>query len=52
MEGLTSEVANVSIKRFGATKTNNGISALIQLENQSNNEQITELSIANEQKDL
>ena len=52
VEGLTSEVANISIKRFGATKTNNGISALIQLENQSNKEQITELSLANEQKNL
>ncbi|MFJ8066533.1 BatA and WFA domain-containing protein [Psychrobacillus sp. NPDC096426] len=52
VEGLTSEVGNLSMKRFGATKTNNGISALIQLENQSNKEQITELSIANEQEDL
>lgn len=52
VEGLTSEVANLSMKRFGATKTNNGISALIQLENQSNKEQITELSIANEQGNL
>lgn len=52
IEGLTSEVANLSMKRFGATKTNNGISALIQLENQSDKEQITELSIANEQKNL
>ncbi|TQR08327.1 vWA domain-containing protein [Psychrobacillus soli] len=52
VEGLTSEVANLSMKRFGATKTNNGISALIQLENQSNKEQITELSIANEKEDL
>lgn len=52
IEGLTSEVANLSMKRFGATKTNTGISALIQLENQSDKEQITELSIANEKKNL
>ncbi|SER61370.1 BatA and WFA domain-containing protein [Psychrobacillus sp. OK032] len=52
LEGLTSEVANLSIKRFGATKTNTGISVLIQLENQSNKEQITALSLANEQKNL
>jgi hypothetical protein len=52
VEGLTSEVSNVSIKRFGATKTQSGISALIQIENQSNIEQITELTISNEQNEL
>ncbi|MFJ5771227.1 BatA and WFA domain-containing protein [Psychrobacillus sp. NPDC093180] len=52
VEGLTSEVVNLSIKRFGATKTNTGISALIQLENQSNNEQTTALVVANEKKEL
>ncbi|QFF98305.1 VWA domain-containing protein [Psychrobacillus glaciei] len=52
VEGLTSEVTNISIKRFGATKTNNGISALIQLVNQSNKEQNTILTISNEQKEL
>lgn len=52
VEGQTSEVTNTSIKRFGATKTSNGISALIQLENQSNKEQVTTLSLSNEQKEL
>lgn len=52
VEGQTLETVNVSIKRFGATKTNNGISALIQLENQSAKEQVTNLSLSNEQKNL
>ncbi|GGA17578.1 vWA domain-containing protein [Psychrobacillus lasiicapitis] len=52
VEALTSEVANLSIKRFGATKTNSGVSALIQLENQTRNEQTTALVVSNEQKDL
>ncbi|WP_391208259.1 vWA domain-containing protein [Psychrobacillus sp. L4] len=52
VKGLTTEVSNVSIKRFGATKTNNGISALIQLDNQSNKEQVTELLLSNEQSEL
>ena len=52
VEGQTSEVTNTSIKRFGATKTSSGISALIQLENQSNKEQVTTLSLSNEQKEL
>lgn len=52
VEGLTKEVVNVSIKRFGATKTSSGISTLIQLENQSNKEQKMELTLSNEQKEL
>lgn len=52
VEGLTTEVSNVSIKRFGATKTNNGTSVLIQLDNQTNKEQITELTISNEKNKL
>ncbi|TQR20161.1 vWA domain-containing protein [Psychrobacillus vulpis] len=52
VEGLTAEVENMSIKRFGATKTNSGISALIQLDNQSNKEQVTELILSNEKENL
>lgn len=52
VEGLTTESSNLSIKRFGATKTNSGVSALIQVANQSDQDQVTELAIANEQKDL
>ena len=51
-EWLKTDVQNISIKRFGATKTTNGLSALIQLENQSNVEQTTELLLANEQTEL
>ncbi|WP_144509434.1 BatA and WFA domain-containing protein [Bacillus sp. FJAT-22090] len=52
VKGLTTEVSNLSIKRFGATKTTSGVSALIQLANQSDQEQVTELELANEQKEL
>ena len=52
VNGLKTDVQNISIKRFGATKTTNGLSALIQLENQSNVEQTTELLLANEQTEV
>ncbi|MFB5085731.1 BatA and WFA domain-containing protein [Psychrobacillus sp. PGGUH221] len=50
--GQTKDVRNVSLKRFGATKTNTGISALIQVENQSNKEEVTELTLSNEQTEM
>ncbi|WP_277587245.1 vWA domain-containing protein [Psychrobacillus antarcticus] len=52
VEALTSDITNASIKRFGATETANGISTLIQLENQSDKELVTELTIFNEEKRL
>lgn len=52
IEALTAETTNVSIKRFGATETANGISTLVQLENQSDKESVTELTISNEEKKL
>ena len=52
VEALTTDITNVSIKRFGATETKNGISTLVQLENQSNKEFTTELTISNEEKRL
>lgn len=52
VNGLKTDVQNISIKRFGANKTTNGLSALIQLENQSNVEQTTELLLANEQTEV
>ncbi len=52
VRGLQAEVTNLSIKRFGATKTNNGIAALIQIENQSDKEQTTTLIISNEEKEV
>lgn len=52
VEALTTEVTNASIKRFGATETANGISTLVQIENQSEKESTTELSISNEEKIL
>lgn len=50
--GQTKDVRNVSLKRFGATKTNTGISALVQVENQSNKEEVTELTLSNEQTEM
>lgn len=50
--GQTKDVRNVSLKRFGATKTNTGISALIQVENQSNKEEVTELTLSNEHTEM
>ncbi|MEI4771815.1 BatA and WFA domain-containing protein [Psychrobacillus sp. FJAT-51614] len=50
--GQTKDVSNISLKRFGATKTNTGISALIQVENQSNKEKVTVLTLSNENKEL
>lgn len=52
VEALTNEVTNASIKRFGATETENGISTLVQIENQSEKESTTELTISNEEKIL
>lgn len=52
VEALTTDVTNVSIKRFGATETATGISALVQLENQSDKEFVTELTISSEDKKL
>lgn len=52
VEALTTDITNASIKRFGATKTANGISTLVQLENQSDKEIVTELTISNEEKKL
>ncbi|SDM48692.1 von Willebrand factor type A domain-containing protein [Psychrobacillus sp. OK028] len=52
IEALESNSTNISIKRFGATETANGISTLIQLENQSDKETNTELTISNEEKKL
>ncbi|MFJ7825123.1 BatA and WFA domain-containing protein [Psychrobacillus sp. NPDC096623] len=52
IEALEVNSTNVSIKRFGATETVNGISTLIQLENQSDKETKTELTISNEEKKL
>lgn len=52
VEALTNEVTNASIKRFGATETANGISTLVQIENQSEKESTTELTISNEEKIL
>ena len=52
VRGLQAEVSNLSIKRFGATKTNNGIAALIQIENQSAKEKTTTLIISNEEKEV
>ncbi|QUG40926.1 BatA and WFA domain-containing protein [Psychrobacillus sp. INOP01] len=52
VEALTTNITNASIKRFGATETANGISTLVQLENQSNKEVVTELTISNEEKKL
>ncbi len=52
IKGLEQEVTNLSIKRFGATKTNNGIAALIQIENQSSKEQTTTLTITNHEKEI
>ncbi|MGB3102076.1 MAG: VWA domain-containing protein, partial [Psychrobacillus psychrotolerans] len=52
VEALTTEVTNASIKRFGATETANGISTLVQIENQSEKESTTELTISNEEKIL
>lgn len=52
VKGQAADVVNTSIKRFGATKTAKGISVLIQLENQSNKEQVTELTLKNEQSEL
>lgn len=52
VEALTTDITNASIKRFGATETANGISTLVQLENQSDNELVTELTISNEEKKL
>ncbi|MEK3978258.1 BatA and WFA domain-containing protein [Psychrobacillus sp. FSL K6-2836] len=52
VEALTTDITNASIKRFGATKTANGISTLVQLENQSDKEFVTELTISNEEKKL
>ena len=52
VKGQSSEVSNISIKRFGATKTSSGISSLIQLENQTNKEHVTTLTLSNEQKTL
>lgn len=52
VEALTADITNASIKRFGATETANGISTLVQLENQSEKELVTELTISNEAKKL
>lgn len=52
VEALDVNSANTSIKRFGATETANGISTLVQLENQSDKEINTELTITNEEKQL
>lgn len=52
VRGQQADVTNISILRFGATKTTNGISALIQLENQSSEEAVTTLTLSNEQKQL
>jgi len=52
VEALTVDIKNASIKRFGATETANGISTLVQLENQSDKEITTELEISNEEKKL
>ncbi|WP_313891447.1 BatA and WFA domain-containing protein [Psychrobacillus sp.] len=52
VKGLTTDALNLSIKRFGATTTASGISALIQVENQSNKEQQTEVILSNEEKEL
>ena len=52
VEALTTDIKNASIKRFGATETVNGISTLVQLENQSDKEITTELEISNEEKTL
>ncbi|WP_419961467.1 vWA domain-containing protein [Psychrobacillus sp. BM2] len=52
VEALTADITNASIKRFGATETANGISTLVQLENQSEKELVTELTISNDAKKL
>jgi len=52
VEALTTDVTNASIKRFGATETANGISTLVQLENQSEKEISTELTITSGEKNL
>ena len=52
VRGQNADVTNISIQRFGATKTTNGISALIQLENQSSEEAVTMLTLSNEQRKL
>ena len=52
VEALTTDVTNASIKRFGATETANGISTLVQLENQSEKEISTELAITSGEKNL
>ena len=52
VEALTTNITNASIKRFGATETANGVSALVQIENQSDEDITTELTISNEEKKL
>ncbi|MEK4522782.1 BatA and WFA domain-containing protein [Psychrobacillus sp. FSL W7-1493] len=50
--GQPVEVDNISIKRFGATKMKNGTSALVQIDNQTNEEQNVSLKVSNGEKDV
>ena len=50
--GQPLEVNNISIKRFGATKMKNGTSVLIQIDNQTNEEQSAKLTVSNGEKDV
>lgn len=50
--GQTTEVNNISIKRFGATKMKDGTSALLQIDNQTDKEQQASLTLSNGKIDV